>query len=48
MCHTWRISLEAIFYVLHNHQWNTKPFHLNIFFAVKSAIYHLAIAVMTF
>ena len=33
----------AMFYLLYEHHWNTKPFHLNIFLTAKGAIYHVAI-----
>ena len=36
-----------MFYLLHKHQWNTKPFPL-IIFGVKGAIYYVAIATVIF
>ena len=40
-----------MFYLLHKHQWNTKPFPLIIFWCeklVKGAIYYVAIATVIF
>ena len=42
-------SGHVMFYLLLKNQWNTKPFRLNsFFFAVKSAIYYVAIATEIF
>ena len=37
-----------MFYLLHKHQCNSKPFHLKVFFAVISVIYFVAIATVIF
>ena len=37
----------VMFYILYKHQWNTKPFQLDIFPA-KGAIYYVAIATVIF
>ena len=41
-------SGHVMFYLLYKHQWNAKPFHFNIIFAVQGAMYHVAIATMIF
>ena len=42
-------SGHVMFYLLYKHQWNTKRFHFSCFFGgVKGAIYHVAIATVTF
>ena len=37
-------SDHVLFYLLYKHQWNAKPFYLNIFFGLKGAVYYEAIA----
>ena len=38
-----------MFYFLYKHQWNAKPFHLNIIlFAAKVAIYNVAMTSLIF
>ena len=41
-------SNHVMFYVWYEHQWNTKPFQLNIFFPAKGAIYRVAITTVIF
>ena len=46
MAITWPRDREISY--LRKHQWNSKLFHLNIFFAAKGAIYYVAIATVIF
>ena len=34
-------SVHVVFYLLHKHQWNTKPFHWNSFFPRKGKNFHV-------